>query len=111
MSRVALGDRVVRLTRRQWERVPAPGLTPIEPWRWVDLEELELQVETLPPQLAEVFRLRWQEGFSVAEISTRLQIRIGTVIARLLRSHRGLEQMLRERLPVHVQAGMARRRG
>ena len=88
----------LRLSTRQWEAIPAPAPTLIEPWRWIDPDDLWAALPLLPPPYAEVVRLYWQEQLSFADIAHRLRIPISTVGARLYRGKVRLRQILRDRL-------------
>lgn len=97
----------VSLTRRQWESIRDPGSTQLEPWRWIESEDLQTAIASLDPRFQEPLRLRWQERMSYAQIVDRLKIAPATVGARIFRGQRRLRQILYDRLPSAVRAELA----
>ncbi|HXJ22738.1 MAG TPA: sigma factor-like helix-turn-helix DNA-binding protein [Polyangia bacterium] len=88
---------LVRLTPRQWERIPDGGQVLEEPWRAVPPEDLAAALCALERPLAEVLVLYFQRGLQPSEIAARTGLPLGTVAARILRGCRRLRRLLRGR--------------
>jgi DNA-directed RNA polymerase specialized sigma24 family protein len=85
---------LVRLTPRQWERIPDQWEQPDEPWRAVPPEDLAAALCALDRPLAEVL-LMYRSGLQASEIAARTGLPAGTVVARLVRGSRRLRRLLR----------------
>jgi RNA polymerase sigma-70 factor (ECF subfamily) len=66
--------------------------------RKVDHEEIMRAVEQLPVEFREVIILRELEGMSYKEIAEMSDVPIGTVMSRLARARKQLQQSLGQRL-------------
>ena len=95
------GD-TVRLTEQPWDgralgAPPAFDLSDLEDYlgRFVG-DEVKRAVDGLPEIFREAIALRDMEGFSYQEIADMLEIPIGTVMSRLFRGRRLLQESLRE---------------
>jgi DNA-directed RNA polymerase specialized sigma24 family protein len=93
---------IVRLTPRRWACVPAPDPGPMEPWRWLDPEDLDEAIAQLELPFATAIRMVLQ-GTSPAEAARKMNVPIGTVVARILRGRRRLRRILDARLPARVR--------
>lgn len=67
--------------------------------RKADRRALATAIETLPREYREPLILREMEDFSYKEIATLLEIPTGTVMSRLVRARKKLEEVLRARVP------------
>ncbi|MHC4133948.1 MAG: RNA polymerase sigma factor [Planctomycetota bacterium] len=66
------------------ERSPTPAT-----WIWEE-------VDALAPPLAQVLRLRYQQGCTYAETAAQLEVSVATVRGRLYEARRALRQRLKE---------------
>lgn len=62
--------------------------------RQLDSEKVRLAIEKLPPEFREIVILRELEDLSYKEISTIAQIPVGTVMSRLARARKRLQEIL-----------------
>ena len=62
-------------------------------------ESLKKALENLPPEFREILVLRELEGFSYKEIGGATGLAIGTVMSRLSRARRKLQNLLKENKP------------
>jgi len=90
---------LVRLTARQWARIPDRRNESGELWRDVPVDELAGAFGDLEPAVAELLVLHFQRGLPVPEIAARTGLPCGTVAARLVRGRRRLQRLLRQRRP------------
>lgn len=88
---------LVRLTARQWARIPDGRNEAAELWRGVPMDELAGAFSDLEPAVTEVLVLHFQRGLPVPEIAARTGLPWGTVAARLVRGRRRLQRLLRAR--------------
>lgn len=88
---------LVRLTPRQWARVPDPRESSVELWRDVPADELVAALGELEPPLAEILVMHFQGGLDIAQIAARMDLPWGTVAARIVRGCRQLRRLLRRR--------------
>ena len=72
----------------------------------VDNQLLRQSLEELPVEFREVVILHDLEGLSYKEIAVIANIPMGTVMSRLARARKGLEQSLANRMKKGVQNGM-----
>ncbi len=91
---------LVRLTTRQWARIPDRQGRPddrVELWGDVPAEELAAALDELEPRLAEVLVMHDLQGTPPAEIAARTALRPATVVARIVRGRLRLQRLLRHR--------------
>ncbi len=62
-----------------------------------DSDILRAALEALPPEFREALVLRELEGFSYKEIAEVAEVPVGTVMSRLARARRQLQEYLREK--------------
>jgi DNA-directed RNA polymerase specialized sigma24 family protein len=86
---------LVRLTPRQWERIPDRREDPGEMWSAVPPEDLAAALCALERPLAEVLVMYFQRGLQPSEIAARTGLPLGTVAARILRGCGRLRRLLR----------------
>lgn len=98
---------LVRLTARQWARIPDRRDESVEHWQDVPVVELAGAMGDLEPALAEVLVLHFQRGLPVPEIAARTGLPWGTVAARLVRGRRRLQRLLRQRASSASSASVA----
>jgi DNA-directed RNA polymerase specialized sigma24 family protein len=97
-----VAEPTVRITRRQWEAIPAPEPATPQAWRWVEPEDLSEAIGLLPPQVATPYRLRL-DGLGYEDISRGLKVPVQIVARRLFRARRQLRAILREHLPPAIR--------
>jgi DNA-directed RNA polymerase specialized sigma24 family protein len=95
---------LVRLTPRQWARIPDRRPEAVELWRDVPAAELVGAFGDLEPAEVQVLVLHFQRGLPVPEIAARTGLPSGTVAARLVRGRRRLRRLLRQRIAVPARA-------
>ena len=86
---------LVRLTARQWARIPDGRNEVAELWGDVPMDELAGAFSHLEPAVTEVLVLHFEHGLPVPEIAARTGLPWGTVAARLVRGRRRLQRLLR----------------
>lgn len=88
---------LVRLTPRQWARVPDPRENSVELWREVPADELVAALAELERPLAEILVMHFSGGLTIAQIAARTDLPWGTVAARIVRGCRRLRRLLIQR--------------
>jgi DNA-directed RNA polymerase specialized sigma24 family protein len=86
---------LVRLTPRQWERIPDWREDPDDAWKDVPSDDLAAALCLLERPLAQVLVLYYQRGLQPSEIAARTGLPVGTVAARIVRGSRRLRRLLR----------------
>ena len=85
---------LVRLTPRQWERIPDGREEPDELWKAVPPDDLAAALCALERPVAEVVVMYFQRGLEPSEIAARTGLPAGTVAARIVRGCRRLRRLL-----------------
>jgi DNA-directed RNA polymerase specialized sigma24 family protein len=95
---------LVRLTRRQWACIPEAPDEPRQLWREVSSEDLELAIDSLDPETAEVLRLYRRRQLRPAEIAELTGVSVPIVLARMMRGCQVLRRVLRGQLALETPA-------
>ncbi|WP_186755998.1 RNA polymerase sigma-70 factor [Echinicola salinicaeni] len=65
------------------------------------IQKIEMAIESLPPKMSEIFRLKYLEEKTIREISSQLEITENTIKTQLLRAKDKLRVGLRESLDIN----------